>query len=1039
MTSFALRHRVFVMALALVAMLYGAITFLTMPRREDPEILIRTAIITSAWPGASALRVDELVVDVIEESIQSIDEVADIRSEAQSGIGIVKVDLDQRITQVDQVWDEVRSELQAIAGELPPGASAPILNSNFGDVASVALVMHQTSLTGDGIRRTYTDREMEVFAELVEDELEALPSVGGVTLHGIAEERIYIEISAAEWAKLGLIPEDLRIALDDRNIVVASGEVQTAKGRFLLRASGSLDSLDDFGDVVVGTDPNGLPLLLQDLPFRLRRGIEDPRSERVRFIDQDSRSDRSVLLSVEMKGGANVVTMGADVQTRLDELRASMLPPDLVFATVNDLPRQVDNLVLNFVDNLWQAILIVLVVALLMMGWRPAIVMAAAVPLCIVTAVGVVRVFDVELEQFSIASLIIALGMIVDNAIVVSDQTGTLVRQGETRMRSAIKGASDLAIPILTSTLTTVAAFLPLLTVPGDSGEYIRSLPIVVSVTLLASYFVAMTVTPILCSWLLKPKQEKEVRENIVLRLYGRVIRTCLGAKKRTLAAGFGAVVASTLFVPFIGSQFFPEGVRDQIFVHVRLPYGATIEQTNEAVQKIEDVLVATSPIEIDSETTERLENAFTIIGSGGPRLLLTMDPEDPAPHYAFMVINTTDKALSDDWAISLRDQLSEIPGLRIEVRDYVLGPPVERPVEYRISGPDPQVLREAGEKMVAAMREVEGMLDPYHEWGNSTYQVQVDIDPQKVTLAGLTNRSVANSLNGILSGTPLTDYREGDYSVPVILRLDASERSDLEVLEELYVGSGENKVPLNSVATITTSWQPALITRFDRRRSIIAGSQVENGYLATQVSANAKPAMEAVLAELPSAYKLEELGEVKEASKGAADMGKALLYSMTLIFLVLIAQYNSVAKPIVVLSAIPLALIGALTGLFVTGWSLGFMPMLGIISLAGVVINNAIILIDFIQSSVKAGSTLAEAVEQAGKARMRPIVLTTMTTVGGLAPLALFGGPLWAGMSYAMIFGLLFSTVLTLVVIPTLYVAFVSWLGVEVVQEALA
>lgn len=1041
MTAFAVRHRVFVMTLAVMAMIAGAATFLTISRREDPKMQTRVALVVCQWPGATALKVDELVVDVLEGAIQRVDEVDEIRSTSWTGGAIIEVELGKHVTEFDQTWDELRTEVRAVEGKLPSGAQTPIVNSSFGDVSSVVVTMFQVAPPGDGsgatsgeIERPYTDRELEVFAELIEDELEALDSVSAVTLYGLADERIYLEVSSADWSQLGLTPEDLRSALDDRNIVVASGEIETEDGRFLLRSTGELESLDELERVVVGTNDRGRPILLGDVPLRIRRGLVDPITERVRFLDGTRRVERAVLLGVEMKDGFNVVDMGAAVDERLRELRERRLPPDLEFATVNDLPRQVDELVSNFVTNLWQAILVVLLVALLMTGWRPAVVMAAAVPLCMITSLAIVRMFGVDLEQFSIASLIIALGMIVDNAIVVSDHTATLLRQGETKLRAAYRGASELAVPILTSTLTTVAAFLPLLTIPGATGEYIRSLPIVVSTTLLASYFVAMTVTPILCFWVLKPGEVPPTEETLFERAYARTLRFCLRAKTLTLGAAAAAVVGAVMLVPIIGNQFFPGGVRDQFFVHVRLPYGSTLEQTTAAVKQVEDLLLETAVTEVDGEPVNRLVNSYSFVGSGGPRLMLTMDPDDPNPRYAFVVVNTAAPELSRDWAAELRERTARIAGARIDVRNYVLGPPLDFPVEYRVRGRDPRILRDAGDRMVSALRDTPGTLEPYHDWGNSTYQVEVAIDNERVELAGLSNRDVAESLHRLIAGYQLTRYREGDYTIPVVLRLEAEERRDVRTLEGVHVGGKSGKVPLEAVATVETGWQPASISRFNRVRAITAGSQVQEGYLSTNVSAAARPAMERIAAELPEGYELEELGEQKEAAESQGDMGQALIISMALILLVLIAQYNSIAKPMVVLSAVPLALIGALLGLLVTGWPLGFMPMLGIVSLAGVVINNAIILIDFLQGEAAAGTELHEAVERAGKARMKPIVLTTLTTVGGMVPLALFGGPMWAGMSFAMIFGLLGSTALTLIVVPTIYTAFVEVFGMKVV-----
>lgn len=1035
MTEFALKHRTFVLVLTAVALLVGALTFLTMPRREDPELLIRTAQVVCQWPGAPAEKVDELVVDVLEGAIERIDEVDEIESKSRVGVAIISVKLDRTLAEFEQIWDELRNEVRSVEGELPDGARTPTVNSNFGDVASLCLAMYQTPLEGsDRIEHVYSDRELELYYELLERELEALPSVAAVDAFGLREERVYVEVDSAAWSKLGLDQQSLRSAIDDRNIVVSSGQLETPTGRFVLRSSGELGSLDELDDVVVGTADDGQPVVLGDVAFEVVRTVEDPARNLVRYMDADTRAPRSVLLAIEMKGGSNIVKMGEAVDAKLAELRSNRLPPDLAFAIVNDLPRQVDTLVSDFVTNLWQAIVIVLVVALFMMGWRPAVIMAAAVPLCMVVAIGVVRRFGVELEQFSIASLIISLGMIVDNAIVISDQAATLIRQGRSKFDAALEGARGLAIPVLTSTLTTVAAFLPLLTIPGESGDYMRSLPIVVSTTLLASYFVAMTITPMLCFWILKPSAKDTTQKppGFVARLYERTIRACMKRQMLVLGGAMAAVAGAFMLVPYIGSQFFPGGVRDQFFVHVRMPRGVALEETARVVERVEDLILESRMTTVDGQPFDRLANSFAIVGSGGPRLMLTMDAEDPLPSYAHIVVNTTDATLSAEWASELRELGRAIPDARIDVRKYNLGPPVEFPVEYRISGPDADVLRDTADRVVAALRGVDGVTDPYHSWGNSSQSVDVRIDERRARLAGLTNRDVANSVNDLLSGRELTTFNEGDHSIPVVLRLARDERASLAVLDELYVGGASGKVPLDSVADVVVDWQPSQVGRVDRVRAITVGSQVDDGFLSTEVSARAYPVVEDIVSKLPAAYSFEERGEQAESSQGAADIMSAFAISFGLILLVLVSQYNSVAKPLVVLSAVPLALIGALLGLFVTGWPLGFMPSLGIVSLAGVVINNAIILIDFIQTDVASGHTVRDAVARAGQARMRPIVLTTLTTVGGLLPLALFGGPMWAGMSWAMIFGLSLSTVLTLLVVPTVFVFLVERFDVK-------
>ena len=681
-----------------------------------------------------------------------------------------------------------------------------------------------------------------------------------------------------------------------------------------------------------------------------------------------------------------------------------------------------------------------LAVAFLMMGLRPALIMAAAIPLCMIATIGLVPFFGIELEQFSIASLIIALGMVVDNAIVVSDNAFRYLKAGKSRFDAVVLAAQELAVPVLTSTLTTVGAFLPLAGIVGNIGEYVRSLPIVVATTLLVSYFVAMMVTPIFCFWLLKPDAGQPLGDLWAARLaklfrrgkaaeasagrpaaYDRLIHWCMSHQLVTLGAAFLAVAASLLLVPAIGSQFFPGGIRDQFFVHIWLPEGSPIGATERVCADVEDILLETS--RVDGVDGSCLENTLTLVGTGGPRLMLTNNPEQDFPNYAHILVNSTDATLSRDWAQRVRDAVKDIPSARIDVRDYSLGPYIKYPIEFRVFGSDSDVLREQAPEIVRIFNATAGTRDVTDDWLNSSYQLEVDIDTASANLAAVTNADVARTMSSLISGGYLTTYREGDHLVDVVLRMRGDQRSHVSDLGGLFVRGRSGKVPLDSIARIVPTWEPACIRRKNNQRVLSVGSQVETGYLANVVAAEIRPQLEALVAELPPGYRLEEGGELEKTAESQGKITTALQFSVLLILMVLITQYNSVAKPFIVLLAAPLALIGALVGLFLTGWALGFMPSLGIVSLIGVVINNAIILIDFIESSVREGMPLRDAVAQSGRLRMKPIVLTTLTTVGGLIPLALFGGPMWAGMAYAMIFGLSLSTGLTLLVIPTAYV----------------
>lgn len=1054
-TRFTVTHRATSMAVVLVALLLGYQTFNSMPRREDPEIIIRAAVVITAWPGATAEKVEELVTDPLETAINQMSEVSKITSQSKTGMSIITVELIETLPEsaVDQGWDLMRHKIAESRAMLPSGCGEPMVNSEFGDVYALCLALHQRPAPGATTiapEHRMTWRELEVLADDIEAELKTVPSVAKIDVLGVQDEVIYLEVPSADWAKVGLTGDQLGQVLDAQNIVASGGQIDTGDSRYAVRPTGEFEAYHAMQDVVVGQHADGLPVFLRDLPISISRTHIQPMNAHYRVTTPDYRADRSLLIAISMKSGENVVKMGEEVEAKIRELRGRLVPADVELTVINDLPRQVNTLVTDFVTNLWQAILIVLLVAFLMMGWRPALVMATAIPLSMVAAFSVVRMFGVELEQFSIASLIIALGMIVDNAIVVSDNAVRLIDSGKTRLAACVEGATSLAVPIITSTLTTVAAFAPMLTIEGNVGEYVRSLPIVVATTLLISFVVAMTVTPIMCYWLLRPTPPRTGptrMQRMMNKLrrgkppavapaeprYDRIIMWCLNHKAITLGVATAMLIGTMQLIPLIGNQFFPMGDRDQFFVHVWLPEGSSIDATSRVCARVEDTIHDTRMKTIDGETVDRLENVIAMVGTGGPRLMLTSNPEQNFPNYAYFVVNTTDPTYSAPWVEELKAAVATIEGARIDVRRFVLGPGVRNPVEIRLIGDDADELRTKAAELINIFRRTPGTLNPDSDWRNASYEVEVKIDPDAANLAGVTNLDVASTMNGLISGRRLTTYREGDHLVPVYLRMQDTERRRLTDLSRIYVNGRSGKVPLSSIATLSPSWQPAVIGRRNQRRTVSVGSAVQAGFLANDVTQSMQGEVEQLVATMSPGSRWEFGGEIEESTKGEAKIGAAFMLSALLILLVLISQYNSFAKPFVVLAAVPLSLIGALLGLFLTGWALGFMPMLGIISLAGVVINNAIILIDFIEQGVREGQPLRTAVAEAGRLRMKPILLTTLTTIGGMLPLALFAGPMWAGMSWAVIFGLALSTALTLFVIPTLYTLCVERLGMQI------
>ncbi len=1033
---FALTHRPIVLAFVVVMLTVGSFNFATMSRREDPEITIREALVITPWPGAPATRVEELITDPLEDVIVEIPDIRTIESKSMVGLSIIQVTAGDDIQTVDQVWDDVRAKVERVQGSLPQGSAPSFVNSDFGDVYEIVFAIHQRPADdAPSSQGAYSPRELEIFAERIEEELELLDSVRRVEFWGVQPEHIYVEVDSADWARIGVTAGQLRDLFQARNIVVPGGEINTEENRYAVNPGGEFTSIDQMSELIVELVDGTLPVRLGDLPLSIERRYQEPPPAITRLTQPGAPHQLSLVLGISMKSGRNVTEMDVEVEAALARLRSSFLPPDVMLTRVNDLPRQVSTRIEDFQVNLLQGVLIVLGVALIAMGWRAAVIMASAVPLSMIAAFAVARYIGIELEQFSIASLIITLGMVVDNAIVVSDNTFRLMREGVSRLDAAMQGAQDLAIPILTSTLTTIAAFLPMLTMAGTVGEYVSSLPVVVTLTLTASYFVGMIVTPIMCAWLLRPDQKPESRpaSSTLLGRYDQVIAWCMKHPARVLATTGVLFLASLTILPIIGTQFFPSGSRDQFFVKVWLPEGASIAATSRIVRGIEAELVAASPIETSDGEVHRLRNVMTFIGTGGPRLMLTQEPEYDYPYFAMLLVNTTDARYTDQYARDIRERLSSVVEARVTVNLFMLGPPVRDAVAFRLSGPDRDVIDRQAREMVKRFKQVRGTSAPYSNWGAPSLQGEIDIDADAANLAGVTNADVAFTTSSLLSGALLTTYREGDHRVPVMLRTIREQRQSLSDLSDIYVNGQSGKVPLDSIATVSPSWQPAVIARRGGVPTVTVGAQVDDGELANTVANRLRPRLEEMLGTLPPDYFLEDGGELEETAAAQGKLIRAVALSIVLMMLVLTVQYNSVVKPVVILFAVPMAMIGVLVGLLVTGWPMGFMAMLGILSLGGIVINNAIVLVDFIETKVAEGADLRQAIASAGRQRMRPIVLTTLTTIGGLLPLSLFGGALWAPMTNGMIFGLVFSTVLTLVVVPTMYLVFVERFGMKV------
>ena len=1093
----SLKYSPIVLTLVALLMGWGLVSYFTMPRREDPEYTVRTCMVYTTWPGAPVQKVEELVTAKLEKAIDTIDDVRVVYSTSTVGASTIYVDTEKSVgpEAIDNVWDKVRARVGRVA--MPESGIVPYVNDEFGDTNVLLIAVYQTPLPGrDKIEEAdrYTLRELDVISERIKDSIKLLPGAAKVQRIGVRKEAIYIETDLQTWTQLALTTSQLQQLVAARNIVAPGGNIDTAVGRFSVKPGGELNAVRELESVVVGgiageKGAGFTPVRLNDVGLKIVRDYEDPPSTITRYGDGET-SAPCVMVALTMKDGANVIDLNAAVRARIAAMKSvgKTIPPDVGIAYVSDQAETVTRKLDDFIVNVVEAILIVVAVVYLMVGFRSAAVMAANIPVVVLATFALVPLFGVELEQISLASLIIALGLLVDNAVQVCDQCRALQMQGMSPKEAAVKGAAELAFPIIIATGTTVAAFLPMLIgLKGSSREYVYSLPVTLSICLGISYVLAMTLCTLLASWFIRPPKDPSKPSSPVLAAWGfikgcfrgkgtdpapsnagdkageifaKLALPCVRAKYLTVVVSF-ALLVGALMLP-VGTEFFPRDMRDQFAAEIWLPEGGTIAQTDEVAAKVEHVLRALSPTtDEEGRPAHRIRAMRTVVGNGGARWYMGRNPESPAPNYAEILVRTSDPRYTHYMATRLRAiaangdaelGIEPIVGARVIPRELFLGPPIEAPIALRVYGQgfaDMATLRLFAERLKDMFRQRAGTWDVHDVWGSPGYQLQVDIDEERANLAGVTNLHVAETLNAYFSGHHLTTFREGDHLVPVYLRLPPEQRGSLDGLSAAYVEGETGKVPLDAIATARPQWQPAKIARRKLNRMIEVRARVEEGQLPNVIVQEilASPEMKKLKADLPPGYWLEVGGMLKESIEGDAEMSVCLSISLVLIILLLVIQYNGWAKPIIILTTLPLALIGAFLGLYATANSLGFMPQLGLLALFGIVLNTAIIYIEVAEKVIKekseasdgsgpiAGLTRDEFVAclvDAGRQRLLPIALTTLTTVGGLIPLALFGGPLWEGMAYLMIFGLLLATLLTLIVVPALYAIFTERFGMK-------
>ncbi|WP_431025268.1 efflux RND transporter permease subunit [Halomonas sp. H5] len=1022
LSQIAYRRRPVLYLATLLAMLLGVYSYFTLPAREDPEILVREAVITTEFPGLPAEQVEENITKALEESVRTIGEIKELRSTSLRGRSIIHVQIQDRYFDLEQIWDEVRHKVATARPRLPEGTRDPVINTDFGDVAVITVALTAPD---------YPQADQQEIAEHVRALLYGVEGTKKVELLGIQEQRIFIDIAEARLAELGLTPRDLAAQIQRRNIFPPGGVMEVDEQRLALEVSGEFSDLAALGDAELRL-PEGGTLRLRDLG-EIRRGYQDP-AERGAYFNGES----AIVFALSMLDGASVLDYGEAVQATLAEVRPS-LPAGYRLEIMTFQPEQVANAVYGVTRSVIQTLAIVLGVVILFLGMRTGLIVGSIIPTVMLVTLAIMGLMEVSLQRASLATLVIALGLLVDNAIVVAEDFKTRLEAGLDRDRALEESGRELALPLLSSSLTTILVFLPLMLAVHAAGEYTRSISIVIAITLLSSWFLSLTLTPALCHRFLKAPSRSDTGGvtgeatdgpnlsdrvfNWVSRRYGLLLVRVLHHRALFLGLMGLALVAGLAMMQAVPHKFFPDSDRNQVLVTLDFPSDSAAGTTDRRVQALSRELGEAPGLAAD------VTGVAAYAGFGGPRFVLSLTPIDPAPNKGFMVLNVADRDRVAAVIQATRDYLGRHhPDLSPQVTRMFLGPADSTLLQVQVKGPDREVLFASAREIEALLHKLEGSRDVRQSWEARIPSLRIAVDQTQARNAGITSEDIAQSLAGAIDGYRLSHYREGDDIIPVMLRYADQQRHSLERLASLTVyplGEPGPGVPLNQVAEIRLDNGYYRIDRENLVRTITVEGRHDT-LTAEDMVPRLEPALRELEAGLPPGHWIEFDGVVTESAEGQAALQANLPLCIGLIFVLLVAQFNSFKRPLVIIATIPLVIVGVALGLLASRADFGFMVLLGIYSLAGIIINNAIVLIDRIdierQNPLLSGR---DAVIRASARRLRPILMSAITTILGFLPLVLGRDPLFYGMAAAMAFGLGVGTIMSLGMVPVLYTLF--------------
>lgn len=1009
LTEISLKNKSLVYYFIIITFIMGIFSYEKLGRMEDPDFVIRQMVVSVAWPGASAREVEEQVTDKLEKKLQDIPGLDYLESKSYPGKAVIYVTLVEDFPKgsIKSSWFNARNLVNDIKGDLPEGVVGPFFNDSFDDVFGSIY-----ALTGDG----YSYEEMRVEAERIRRSLLNLDNVKKVELIGEQPEKIYVEVETSKLAQLGISPDLIASVLKNQNAMNPAGMVETQTDDVYMRVTGQFDNIEAIRNLAIRA--NGKTFRLGDIATVERKYVE-PAEPKMYFNGQPA-----IGISLSMSEGGNILKLGDDLSKTVDQVSKD-LPLGLELNQVSNQPKVVKDSIGEFVRTLLEAIVIVLIVSFLSLGVRTGLVVACCIPLVIAGVFLAMDMLNISLHKVSLGALIIALGLLVDDAIIAVEMMAVKLEQGYGRFEAACYAYTVTAVPMLTGTLITCAGFIPVGFSKGMSAEFTSSLFPVISIALIISWIVSVMVAPLFGYHLIRVKAHQEDKDPYQSKFY-KFFRTSLTwcLNHRTLVIGCTIVcfIGSLGLLKLVKQEFFPPSTRPEIVVSLTLPEGSSMKATDAAANHFATML----------DGLDGIENYSYYVGEGSPRFVLTMTPELPATNFAqFIVVaknNEEREKLIGKFQGAFADEFSNVIG---NIQLIQTGPPAEYPVMFRISGYEHEKVRAIADEVSKVMTNNTKVKEIKFNWKEKSKVMHLDLDQDKLRTLGIDAKTFSLSLQTQLSGAAIAEYYEGDKTVDIVFRMNSDAREDLSKIKGMPIYIGNRYVPLEQIAKVSYAAEDGKIARRDLKPTITIGANIVDGVTGNDVANEIREKIKGIQENLPPGYTIEPAGALESSEKSIGFMMVPIPAMIIVIITLLMFQLKRMSLMFITLMTAPLGIIGVATSMLITNQSMGFVAELGVLALSGMIIRNSVILIDQIEKHIADGEDAWHAIIDSAILRFRPIMLTAAAAILGMIPL--MRSTFWGPMAVAIAGGLFCATVLTLLVLPTMYAA---WFKVKEKNE---